>query len=186
MVMVLAGNGSITGVSSMPTNVQFGGTVGVTGAMNASSLISASSGIVFPTNPGGATVATLNDYEVGTWTPVITGSSGNPTSYTSSGYYVKIGRIACLTFQFTITNGSGGSGTAVISGFPFTTITTSWGAGNRNALLIGREDALTGYTYHAFIVSNSTSGQVYLYNGSLSSWTNNSMYFFCGCYETAV
>ena len=44
MVMVLAGNGSITGVTSMPTNVQFGGTVGVTGAMNTSSTLSAVSG----------------------------------------------------------------------------------------------------------------------------------------------
>ena len=45
MVMVIAGNGSITGVSSMPTNVQFGGTVGVTGAMNTSSTLATGSNI---------------------------------------------------------------------------------------------------------------------------------------------
>ena len=55
MVMVLAGNGSITGVTSMPTGIQFGSTVGVTGAMNTSStLATASRGISAASVPSGS------------------------------------------------------------------------------------------------------------------------------------
>lgn len=45
MPMLLYGNGMISGATSMPTNVQFGGTVGVTGALNTSSTLSASGNV---------------------------------------------------------------------------------------------------------------------------------------------
>ena len=88
-----------------------------------------SSGNLFPaaTSQGivlGATSDTaanrLEDYEEGTWTPLIIGSSsaGSGTYSTQSGTYTKVGRT--VTFQFAMTwSNHTGSGTLEIGGFPF-------------------------------------------------------------------
>jgi len=65
----------------------------------------------------------LDDYEEGTWTPSITGSTTNPTGLTYSnqiGQYTKVGRQVTVHFRIKTTAGSGGSGTFNISGLPFT------------------------------------------------------------------
>jgi hypothetical protein len=65
----------------------------------------------------------LDDYEEGTWTPVITGSTTNPTGLTYSfqiGQYTKVGRQVTVHFRIQTTAGSGGSGTLNITGLPFT------------------------------------------------------------------
>ncbi len=49
-------------------------------------------GITFNQNPGGKTQATLNDYEVGTWTPTDLSAAGL-TFTVNSATYVKIGRL---------------------------------------------------------------------------------------------
>lgn len=60
-------------------------------------------------------------YEVGTWTPTITGSVSNPTVTfgTRVGTYARIGNRCLLSFDVPITTISGGSGNAYISGIPF-------------------------------------------------------------------
>ena len=62
----------------------------------------------------------LDDYEEGTWTPVIIGSSsaGSGTYSTQSATYTKIGRTVTFEFALTWTNHSG-SGYINIGGFPF-------------------------------------------------------------------
>jgi hypothetical protein len=64
----------------------------------------------------------LDDYEEGTWTPVLGGTSGNPTTTYSEqhGRYVKIGSAVFVWFRLTIATRSGGAGTATINGLPFT------------------------------------------------------------------
>ena len=64
----------------------------------------------------------LDDYEEGTWTPQLGGSSGNPTvSYsTQEGYYIKVGNLVTTWMRITISSISGGSGNANIYGLPFT------------------------------------------------------------------
>jgi hypothetical protein len=58
-----------------------------------------------------------------TWSPVVTGSSSNPTiTYTGQvGYYTKIGNVVLFTLQVTINTISGGSGDARIS-LPLTSV----------------------------------------------------------------
>ena len=91
---------------------------------------------------------TLDDYEEGTFTPTITGSSSNP-SYTTSyavGRYTKIGRIVHFNFLIVITAvATQGTGNIQISGFPFSS------SGNyENVVKIGYNDTwetafLSGY-----------------------------------------
>ena len=65
----------------------------------------------------------LDDYEEGTWTPVIEGStSAGSYTYTNGyGYYTKIGQQVTITFNLTnITQVSAGTGYMQIKGLPFT------------------------------------------------------------------
>ena len=64
----------------------------------------------------------LEDYEEGTWEPVVLGTSDNPTvTYQSDngGYYIKIGRMVYLTGCVRWTALSGGSGNFNIGNLPF-------------------------------------------------------------------
>ena len=70
----------------------------------------------------------LADYEEGTWTPGITWSTGGATSvaYTTQlGLYVKIGKIVHASFHIVTSNNGSGSGSASMTGLPFTVSNTS-------------------------------------------------------------
>lgn len=64
---------------------------------------------------------TLDDYEEGSWTPIIGGSGGESgQSYTlQTGTYVKIGKTVTLQFQATLSNKGTITGTVLIGNFPF-------------------------------------------------------------------
>jgi hypothetical protein len=68
-----------------------------------------------------ATANILDDYEEGTWSPAITGSSSNPTlTYASQvGTYTKIGNLVNFSLLLVTATYSGGSGDLRIS-LPFT------------------------------------------------------------------
>lgn len=74
----------------------------------------AGKGIDFSADPSapGMTSELFDDYEEGTWTPVITASGSNPTPvYTvQSGSYTKKGREVTATFIVQYSSISGGSG----------------------------------------------------------------------------
>ena len=79
-------------------------------------------GIKFPASQVASSDAnTLDDYEEGTWTPSVVGSSTNPTiSYTEQyGYYTKIGNFVHAFGRITIASISGGSGYFFVDGLPF-------------------------------------------------------------------
>ena len=63
----------------------------------------------------------LDDYEEGTWTPIVTGSSTAGTmNYTDrSGRYTKVGRLVTLHFYLDADSGTG-SGNLLLGGVPFT------------------------------------------------------------------
>lgn len=66
---------------------------------------------------------TLDDYEEGTWTPVLSGDGGTSgqTYASQAGTYVKIGKMVIGTFAFTLTAKGTITGFCQISGFPFAT-----------------------------------------------------------------
>ena len=89
-------------------------------------------GLAFPSGKGidfsatsdldGKTSELLDDYEEGTYTPILTGSSSNPTqSYAhQNGYYTKIGRLVHVSvdIKMAASGVSGGSGVVLLN-LPF-------------------------------------------------------------------
>ena len=64
----------------------------------------------------------LDDYEEGTWTPVLTfgGGSTGITYGARSGNYTKIGRQVTLNFMIELTSKGSSTGDAVVGGLPYT------------------------------------------------------------------
>jgi hypothetical protein len=110
-------------------------------------------GIDFSATAGTGTSELLADYEEGTWTPTITGSSTNPTvTYgLQRGVYTKVGRVVTVSCFLSWSAISGGSGDVRISGLPFT-IESSIGAGGAGAI-----SELDGFTFAALRTSASMS-----------------------------
>ena len=84
----------------------------------------AGKGIDFSATSSGSGTMTselLADYEEGTFTPTLSGSSGDPTSTYSTqvGYYTKIGNVVNIYLQLFTSSYTGGSGTLQIKGLPF-------------------------------------------------------------------
>ena len=73
------------------------------------------------TNATGMTSETLDSYEEGTWTPVLTGAAtaGTYTFSTSWANYTKIGRQVFVNAHLIVDTASGGSGYAKFAGLPF-------------------------------------------------------------------
>jgi hypothetical protein len=83
-------------------------------------------GVDFSATPGTGTSELFNDYEIGTWTPGISGSVSNPTvtvaSSETGGRYTKIGNTVFFSFEYRWSAISGGSGDVSITGLPFTRV----------------------------------------------------------------
>ena len=90
-----------------------GGTIQVDGTLKAAN------GILFGTDTAAAN--TLDDYEEGTWTPVLTfgGGSTGITYNTQAGNYTKVGRIAVATINISLSSKGTSTGTSEIT-LPFT------------------------------------------------------------------
>jgi hypothetical protein len=83
-------------------------------------------GITFPaTQSASADANTLDDYEEGTWTPVVFGrtSAGTGTYTRQLGTYTKIGNVVSI-FCNIVWTAHTGTGDLAISGLPFTTDAT--------------------------------------------------------------
>ena len=128
------GGGTITGRSLTFSSFDSSGLSGVSHRMNVPNtngqLSFAVGGVdkVNVTNNGltfnGDTAAAnaLDDYEEGTWTPVIAaaGGSGSPTYSQRQGWYTKIGRKITITWYIEFQKNTMSGGTMVMSSFPFT------------------------------------------------------------------
>ena len=79
---------------------------------------------------GTAAANTLDDYEEGTWTPVLSrGGSPATISFGTTSRYTKIGRLVTVTVYISaISNFPTTGGTAVITGMPFAA--NGWHTGN--------------------------------------------------------
>ena len=105
-------------------------------------------GIDFSATSGTGTSELFDDYEEGTWTPVVAAVIGSLTSYTiTSCLYTKVGRSVLLTGVINIiTNGSASAG-LFVTGLPFVGANVNFGCG------VGRDAGVTGKT-----ISLSPSG----------------------------
>jgi hypothetical protein len=80
-----------------------------------------SGGVVFGATGGSVSSKTLDDYEEGTWTPTLEGTtSAGTTTYTDqSGNYTKIGNTVIIGFYISFTAATG-TGEMKLGGLPFT------------------------------------------------------------------
>jgi hypothetical protein len=84
-----------------------------------------SAGVAFPaTQIASAGANTLDDYEEGNWTPVLSfgGASTGITYTTQTGRYTKVGRAVTLEMEINLSSRGSATGAALISGFPFQSI----------------------------------------------------------------
>jgi hypothetical protein len=83
-------------------------------------------GIDFSATPGAGTSELLNDYEEGTWTPAVIGSStaGTATYGAQIGQYTKIGNRVYVNLTVSYSGGTG-TGNLQISGLPFASNSTT-------------------------------------------------------------
>ena len=116
-VIELQSNGTTALTVNTNEGIQILNCLGVGGATPSTS----GAGITFPASQSASSDAnTLDDYEEGTFTPTIIGSStaGTATYSTQVGAYRKIGSLVYITIQLEYTSGNG-SGNLLISGLPF-------------------------------------------------------------------
>ena len=146
---------------------------------NALAFETSANGLAFPNGKGidfsaagntaGMTGELLNDYEEGTWTPEIKGTTGAGTaSYSQQvGKYLKIGNWVYLTWVLGWSSGSAG-GEMRTTGFPFTPATDCTGMGSvmfNNISIHSNVSNIATYVgpgndYCYFYTSRSSSGWI--------------------------
>src|SRR3990167_6726222 len=113
---------AVTGAISASTTLKVGTTLGVGNATPAAS----GAGITFPATQSASTDPnTLDDYEEGTWTPDVNGTTAGTTTYTTNvGKYTKIGRMVTVN-AMSIWTSATGSGDFRINSLPFSAASDS-------------------------------------------------------------
>jgi len=120
-------SGSGASLTSLPAANLTGTLPAISGA-SLTNLPAHTGNVAFPaTQVASADANTLDDYEEGTWTPLIIGSSGTSgqTYSVQSGFYVKIGRTVIAYAKAVASTIGTISGSARMSGLPFTVANVS-------------------------------------------------------------
>jgi len=164
-------------------NLQTLATIGVGNATPSTS----GAGVTFPATQSASSDAnTLDDYEEGTFTPVLSPNAGSITTQSSYGYYTKVGNSVTVLVAISIANGGTASGVGTITGLPFTsqTVTSLFSGGNRSGTASFREDGNTGNWYFGYLLSNNTQMVVSSSTNGALSYTNSNCYVASFVYRT--
>jgi hypothetical protein len=164
-------------------------------------IVSNGKGIDFSDTPGTGTSELLNDYEEGTWTPVLTTTGTTFTSVTYDaavyGLYTKIGNVVFIQgmMRTDAVNATGATGLPIISGLPFT---ASTGSGFRDVpISISRVEAfVTNNPSSAAVFENTTQiyiqyrttsngAETYLPLAAIGTGADNNIIYFAGTYTAA-
>jgi hypothetical protein len=139
-------------------------TIGVGNATPAGS----GAGITFPATQSASSDAnTLDDYEVGTYTPTIANTGGAMTA-SAAGFYVKTGKMVNVSVNVSISSATSGTLTFTL---PF----VSANIANYTAVMCGRENALTGSMIQGYVGPNSSTINTYTYNNGATAVTSYSL-----------
>ena len=126
----------------------------------------------FPaTQVASADANALDDYEEGTWTPVIGGltSTSGQTYSIQNGYYTKVGRLVTCYFYATLSNKGTITGTLGLTGLPFTSANLTNGIA---AVALARVEQWTLPANHVLclhIGNNGTAGTFTMYDATGSA-----------------
>ena len=174
--------GATTPLAGGFTTVKAATTIGVGAATPSAS----GAGITFPATQSASTDAnTLDDYEEGTWTPVIAGSSsaGVATGGTRTGTYTKIGNRVTFTVAATWTSHTG-VGQITVTGYPFSSAQntpisiSTWGTGL--TLAAGLVQAYMNAGTTSGTAQTSTTGA---FSSVVVTGTTNMNYYVSGTYN---
>jgi hypothetical protein len=145
---------TVTGTLKVSTGAAVGGATPGTG------------GVAFPATAVAVSDAnTLDDYEEGSWTPVVTFSGGNGdlTTAEANGVYTKIGRLVQIAFNVEFTETTA-SGNMTLTGVPFTsgpTVRTNVGCWVDNMInLVGSPTAGVGLSATAVQLQQTVTGAI--------------------------
>jgi hypothetical protein len=153
-------------------------TIGVGGATPSTS----GAGITFPATQSASTDAnTLDDYEEGTWTPTVNSGGGSITSYTSTGTYIKVGKMVLVAYIFQLTDPGSASGSATIINLPFEV------AYNSNLDYTGscRETNATGNWFFGVANGGTSNSSIWTSTNGAISWGTNYRYSISITYRVA-
>jgi hypothetical protein len=188
----ITGNIASSQITSNPTlygNVSVTGVIGVGGATPSTS----GAGITFPaTQSASSNANTLDDYEEGTWTPVITGSIsvGSCTYTAQDGTYVKIGTYVYFACDVRPSSTPTGTGILFITGLPYTAVNNQFSMSIGLPYWNGLARAFTavggytdGSTTRVVMIGTlgAATGISYLAPNDMSS---GARIFFAGFYQT--
>ena len=173
---------TLAGATTLSNTLQVATTIGVGGATPSAS----GAGITFPATQSASSDAnTLDDYEEGSFTPTLGGTS---TYAQQSGSYKKVGGLVYVSgILQVITLGTGS--TSQMSGFPFTC-----SVGPRNTLSIGYWSGTVGsLAYLAFYVSAgsattntiATTAAASTVQDGYGVFQNGTYVIFSGCYHAS-
>lgn len=186
IVLQSSGGGSVT-ILEPATASNFTATLpAVTGTLVVSGTTPTLNGITFPaTQVPSANANTLDDYEEGTFTPTFSPSSGSWTTSSVTGRYVKVGQAVTVFASLRITLVGSGSGGISFGSFPFVAFNPAIGAGNRAAVGMVREDAVTGVISQGIINGGTVNGQWQSLTGGAVAQGNDYLFEFCLQYISA-
>ena len=144
----------------------------VTGAISATGNIviaTAGKGIDFSADPSaaGMTSELLDDYEEGTFTATLEGSTSNPTiPVTATGVYTKVGNIVHVNIIFNDVITTGASGAVIVKGLPFTAASTAVDIGNAMCYQFN----FNGLTSVCNYISASSTQMDFQTSGNNANW----------------
>ncbi len=150
-------------------------------------------GIKFPAaQVASADPNTLDDYEEGTWTPIISDGTNNATAGpTNNARYTKIGnRVLINCFVETTSLGSV-TGSIRITGLPFTSANVE-GVGGGSPTFADRLNITAGQALTCSVAKNSTIAELFLFDSAAgvtamqaSEWSSDGYAVFCIQYMAA-
>ncbi len=171
---VLAENETVTGTWS------FNAAIASNAALNLNS-----GQINFPAAQSASSSANcLDDYEEGTWTPVIGGSGGTSgqTYSVASGFYVKVGKLVTAQFNIVLSNKGTITTNVQIQGLPFTIENTAgyapplkigyWTNMTSSFVFLGGQGTLNTTTATVQGATAAATGLTTLVTGDLSNTTS--------------
>jgi hypothetical protein len=148
-------------------------------------MASGSLGIQF--NGDTAAANALDDYEEGTFTATLKGSTTDPTTpVTTTGTYTKIGRQVAVSIIFANVNTTGAAGGVSISGMPFSCVTSGAGAVTTENLTFGLTrtsvnsfiDSSAATTIRIFVSGNDTGFESVSHNAGAGRYLYTSLTYF--------
>jgi hypothetical protein len=147
-------------------------------------------GITFPaTQSASSNANTLDDYEEGTWSPSIGGS----TTYSyQDGYYTKCGNVVTVSGRMQINSQAGNANTYQITNLPFTSKNTSNGSKAGGGVVpVASGTAISVTSLQTYVDGNSTNMVFCCYTAAATSnstatiFTNSTDVYFTATYLTA-